>query len=95
MDNKEQKQELIDYIYEFAWQYGRLFHTEQSNEERLKAISKKFMLPEQFLEMKKLSNEDEKRQHAIDFVKFSDENLLKGNSLQSYDELYKEFLNRK
>lgn len=46
---EENKQELIDYIYEFAWQYGRLFYTEQTNEERLKAISEKFMLPEDFI----------------------------------------------
>jgi hypothetical protein len=39
---------LIEYIYDFAWQYGRFFHLEDS--EKIKAaISERFQLPEEFL----------------------------------------------
>ena len=39
---------LVDYIYEFAWHYGRLYHI--GDAEKIKeAISEKFKLPEEYL----------------------------------------------
>jgi len=39
---------LIDYIYEFAWHYGRLYHIGDADKIK-QAIKEKFQLPEEFL----------------------------------------------
>lgn len=47
MPNLE-RMKLIQYIYDFAWHYGRLYHI--GDAEQIKAaISEKFQLPEEFL----------------------------------------------
>lgn len=45
---KVSKKQLIDYIYEFAWMWGRFFHLEDA--EKIKeAVNERFQLPEEFL----------------------------------------------
>jgi hypothetical protein len=43
------KDGLIEYIYDFAWHYGRLFHLGSAEEIR-QAIKERFQLPEEWLE---------------------------------------------
>jgi hypothetical protein len=48
MTNQEKKQ-LVEYIYNFAWQYSRESHIK--NEKKLKSnLKEKFILPEEFVE---------------------------------------------
>lgn len=46
---KGDKQKLIDYIYDFAWNYGRFYHTGDA-EEIKKKVSELLMMPEEFVE---------------------------------------------
>ena len=45
LDNKI----IIDYIHEFAWEFGRLWNTELSYEDKMLRIGKKIKLPDDFL----------------------------------------------
>jgi hypothetical protein len=44
-------QPIIEYIYNFAWMYGRYFHLGDSDKIKA-AISERFMLPEEWMETK-------------------------------------------
>lgn len=59
------KDELIEYIYEFAWQFGRAYHI--GDFEKIKAsISERFQLPEECFSEKIVSIQDEKQTKTED-----------------------------
>lgn len=46
--NEQEKKQLVEYIYNFAWQYGRLTHI-KDEKKIFKEIDEKFILPETFV----------------------------------------------
>ena len=49
LEQKElDKQKLIEYIYDFAWNYGRFYHL-GSAEKIKEAVKERLQLPEEFL----------------------------------------------
>lgn len=44
---KLKSQELISYIHEFSFEFGRLWNTELTHEEKMLRISEKLKLPEE------------------------------------------------
>ncbi len=46
---EQDKKQLVNYIYNFAWQYGNLFHI-KDEKKILSSIDEKFILPEDFVE---------------------------------------------
>lgn len=44
---KLKSQELIDYIHEFSFQFGILYNTQLTHEEKMLRISEKLKLPEE------------------------------------------------
>lgn len=50
----DKNKSLIQYIYDFAWHYGRFYHLE-NKEKIMKAISEIIVMPEDFLRI--LNNE--------------------------------------
>ena len=44
---KLKSQKLIDYIHEFSFEFGKLWNTELSHEEKMLRISEKLKLPEE------------------------------------------------
>lgn len=45
---EQEKKQLVDYIYNFAWQYGRLSHI-KDEKRRIREIDDRFILPEDFV----------------------------------------------
>lgn len=43
------KQMFVDYVHEFAWEFGRLWNTELSHEQKMERIGEKFKLPDEFI----------------------------------------------
>ncbi len=74
---------INDYIHEFAWEYGRLWNTELSYEEKMSIIGERIKLPHEFLntniimskkvsnkaETPALNNGDVRRSYSLDEVR--------------------------
>ena len=45
---EQEKKQLVDYIYNFAWQYNRLSHI-KDEKRRIREIDDRFILPEDFV----------------------------------------------
>lgn len=63
-----EKQSLMDYIYDFAFEYGKLFRTKLTPEETLNRISEKMPLPEEFADEVKKAIELEKQLAIQDYL---------------------------
>lgn len=50
--NSETKKELIGYIYEFAWEYGRMYSTIGDADKIIAAVKERFQLPEEYVNSK-------------------------------------------
>jgi hypothetical protein len=44
------KQKFIDYIHEFAWEFGRLWNTELTPEQKIERIKERIKSPDEFVE---------------------------------------------
>ena len=51
MMTPRQREALVDYIHDYAWHYGRLYHIGDA-EKIQEAISEKFILPEEIFKTK-------------------------------------------
>lgn len=45
----EDKQKIIAYIHQYAWEYGRLWNTTLSDDKKEEIISERIKTPEEFL----------------------------------------------
>ena len=48
--NEQDKKDLIEYIYDFAWQYARYYQVGNDADEIIKLIQQKIELPESVIE---------------------------------------------
>lgn len=43
------KEKIINYIYDFAWEYGRYWNTSLSNKEIMKKLKERIKTPKEFI----------------------------------------------
>ena len=50
MTIEQEKEKLANYIHEFAFEWGKLWNTELTHEQKLERIAEKLKLPEELVE---------------------------------------------
>jgi len=58
--DQEEKERIVSYIHEFAFEWGRLWNTTLTDEKKMELIKERMRTPEEFVEtltQKKLLNQ--------------------------------------